>query len=605
MKKIALYFLCLTFLSCEEILTVPNIENETVTLLSPSLNSIIKSPNVRFSWQPTENTERYLLQVFNVDEVNGSNLVVDTLLNNHQFIDTLIHNGTYTWRVQAKNSGYQTSFSSSTFQLLLPGIQQEEIRLLSPAENAAINSPKLLFAWETLAAADNYRIQLATPNFSASSQFLIDSIIQGTSIGFEMRELGNYQWRIRGENEMDNTNYTTRTFSLIDPLLEKEIKLLTPTNNIIIKDTTVHFNWENLQHTTSYQLQVVTPDFNLPKQFILDSIVTSNQLSLRLPDNTSYQWRVKGIGDLSETQYATRSFSTESVLSITNEVIELLAPSDNADLKNTRVNLNWEALNDAEYFQIQLATPNFISPEQFHLDSITNENQINIVLPDHTEYQWRVKAVNAISETAYATRNFNIASINSIEHETISILAPINNSVLPDTSVNLNWTALDDAEHYHVQIATPNFISPEQFHLDSITNENQINIVLPDHTEYQWRVKAVNAISETAYATRNFNIASINSIEHETISILAPINNSVLPNTSVNLNWTALDEAEHYHVQIATPSFLNATQIVLDQEVNNTMVTASLQATTSYEWRVKGVNAISSTNYTSAKFKTQ
>ena len=605
MKKISPFILCLIFLACEEILTVPNIENETVELLSPSSNAIIKSPSVRFSWLSIENTERYLLQVFVVDEESSSNIIIDTLVTGLQFTDTLTINGNYTWRVRGENSGYKTSFSTNTFQIVLPGIQEENAGLLSPAENAQHNSSNLFFAWENIDEAENYRLQIATPDFSDTSKFLLDSITQTTSVNYKLTSLGNYQWRIRGENVTGNSKYSSRSFTLIDPLLKNEITLLSPINGTTIEHTQTALNWENLSNTNSYRLQIVTPNFTSPTQFIMDSLVNSNQITVDLLDNTYYQWRVKGIGDFSETPYTTWTFNTATSPSINDETLTLTAPTNNTVLTDVNVNFNWNAVTAAENYHIQVATPNFTNPQQLLLDEVLTESQTTIELPDHSQFQWRVRAINSISETAYAIQNFSIASVPSIEDITISLLAPINNSVLSGTMVNLSWDQIEDAENYRIQIATPNLTNPQQLLLDEVLTESQTTIELPDHTQFQWRVKGINGISETAYTIRNFSIASINSIANQTISILAPVNNSSLPSTTVNLNWGALDDVEHYHVQIATPSFANATQIVFDQEVTNTMATASLQASTTYEWRVKGVNAISSTNYTSVKFSTQ
>jgi hypothetical protein len=102
-------------------------------------------------------------------------------------------------------------------------------------------------------------------------------------------------------------------------------------------------------------------------------------------------------------------FSCEAVFveDISNDSVVLLAPLDNSQLNAGNNTFSWELLNDAEIYQIQIATPNFENANQIVLDSIVLDNSL-LQSIDAGTYQWRVKASNSEYETQYSTVNFTV-----------------------------------------------------------------------------------------------------------------------------------------------------------------------------------------------------
>ncbi|WP_299548455.1 fibronectin type III domain-containing protein [Seonamhaeicola sp.] len=92
-------------------------------------------------------------------------------------------------------------------------------------------------------------------------------------------------------------------------------------------------------------------------------------------------------------------------------------------------------------------------------------------------------------------------------------------------------------------------------------------------------------------------IIEVADISDKTVEILAPTNNSVIDATSVSFTWNALEDAESYKLQIATPDFENAVQIVVDSTLANTSFIKTLAPGT-YEWRLRAENSGYQTQYT-------
>ncbi len=98
-----------------------------------------------------------------------------------------------------------------------------------------------------------------------------------------------------------------------------------------------------------------------------------------------------------------------------------------------------------------------------------------------------------------------LIEVEDITNETVSILAPVNNSTLTDTTVNFSWQALEFAESYQLQIALPNFENAQAIVEDTTLTASNFTKTL-ELGIYQWRIKAINFAYETAFTTLNLNI---------------------------------------------------------------------------------------------------
>ena len=93
-----------------------------------------------------------------------------------------------------------------------------------------------------------------------------------------------------------------------------------------------------------------------------------------------------------------------------------------------------------------------------------------------------------------------------IYETSVVLVAPVNEAVFTETTVNLVWNTVEGADEYVVQIATPSFEEPLQFVTDSIVTTTNLNLILNPGTSYQWRIKGQNVNYETAFSTRSLEI---------------------------------------------------------------------------------------------------
>lgn len=102
-------------------------------------------------------------------------------------------------------------------------------------------------------------------------------------------------------------------------------------------------------------------------------------------------------------------------------------------------------------------------------------------------------------------------------------------------------------------------------------------------------------------------LLEVTDISDQEVNLLAPSDSVVVMQSDVRFSWEEVFEAQSYHVQVAQPSFENASQIVIDTlvVVDSTYTGSNFVKPLSdngYEWRVKGMNSDFETPYKTHRF---
>lgn len=97
------------------------------------------------------------------------------------------------------------------------------------------------------------------------------------------------------------------------------------------------------------------------------------------------------------------------------------------------------------------------------------------------------------------------------------------------------------------------------------------------------------------------DIIEVPDISSETVAVLAPTDGAALTTTSVTFNWSSVEDVDNYRIQIATPSFANAEQLLTDSLTTDTNFDITLQSG-EYEWRIRAENSDYQTAYTTQSF---
>jgi hypothetical protein len=218
MKKVVWFAVVLVLLmACEDIIGVEDISNRNVIILAPTNDAILNTTTISFNWDTLDDAEAYKLQIAAPDFENATAIVADTIVTVTNFSKAL-NPGNYQWRVRAENSGYQTAYRTLSFSVTegdAIDIGSDEVVLLAPADNLVFSTTDTInLSWETVLNAENYTLQIATPNFENVTEIIENEILSTTS--FSVSNLGaqDYEWRVKAQNSVYETNYTTQGFSV-------------------------------------------------------------------------------------------------------------------------------------------------------------------------------------------------------------------------------------------------------------------------------------------------------------------------------------------------------------------------------------------------------
>lgn len=181
---------------------------------------------------------------------------------------------------------------------------------------------------------------------------------------------------------------------------------------------------------------------------------------------------------------------------ISNETLIINAPTDNLTLNTTAVTFWWEFLEGAIEYRIQVVYPNFDSTQILLLDVTTTDNKYDFTIEAGT-YQWRIRAENGTSHTAFITRTLTIDSgattppIDTTSPIAPILVAPASEDSLSDTTILFVWnsdtsTIGDSLYIYNPDSLTllsgfPIYTANQNYTFDADTNET-----------YFWQLRSVN-----------------------------------------------------------------------------------------------------------------
>ncbi len=208
------------------------------------------------------------------------------------------------------------------------------------------------------------------------------------------------------------------------------VSLVAPLDGTQVTGTNVQFNWRSVEGASSYEVQVATPDFANASQIVASTVTDSTFFQAQLAINT-YEWRVKALNSGYETTYSAAGFSVVDVTDFSNNVVVLLSPQENAISNEDQLTFQWEAIEGATQYRIQLLEGQVVQNEQ------TTAGTSFLLTPPEGEIQWQVRAENDTQSTLYTTRS---ALIDRTDPNVPAPVSPVDEAVLTSQDVSFSWT---------------------------------------------------------------------------------------------------------------------------------------------------------------------
>gem|GEM_PF-3151340 len=269
--------------------------------------------------------------------------------------------------------------------------------------------------------------------------------------------------------------------------------LSSPQNGADSQPTTLTLDWASVSDADNYHLEVSAESSFNTYDFNKNNLNSSSQEIADLNEGEEYYWRVRASNEYGDSNWSqTWSFTTEtSSGGSVPEMPSLSSPQDGASDQPTTLILDWDSVNGADDYHLQVSTQNDFSTFSFNQGNLsTTEREIS-GLDESEEYYWRVQASNETGNSTWS----EIWSFTTENSGTTGLVAP--NQISPsDASEDLsvtpefNWSSVDGADSYilHVSGTSPSEMVIEET-IDGTTFTPNSN--LDTARTHHWRVRAV------------------------------------------------------------------------------------------------------------------
>lgn len=300
-KAILVGVFLVAFLSCEELLFVDDISKDQVEIIVPQNGTQVSSAQIRFTWQSLEGAEAYRFQLASPSFDSIQSLLVNEVVE-ETFFEQNLTKGDYEWRVNGINSEYVSQSTTNAISVKEDqDFSAREIKIISPdEEHSAFKTFTINFEWEGLTNAGQYRIKIEHNEVIFSEETTTETQLNLTV------PYGKSTFKIRGENDTQNTFYALRNF-VVDTIAPEKIQLVSPTNNEELDTETVQFDYQKAtddEGAEEFDSIYIFNDKELENLVLKEELVGPENQSLDR-ENT-YYWYMQSfdnagnIGDQSE-----------------------------------------------------------------------------------------------------------------------------------------------------------------------------------------------------------------------------------------------------------------------------------------------------------------
>lgn len=306
-------WLFLGFFACSAIIEQDLMEEVPVKLQAPTNGFRGDQATHTFWWDDYEDQpiDGYRLEIVSPRFDSVETLVLrEDILEGTTFEYTLSP-GEYQWSVVAFNSTSETE--PTIFNIDITGdsamdLSNQILNLVSPNSDEVFANNEITFLWQLLSDANEYRIQIASPDFSNSTFIEEDLSLNSDNYTTTLTE-GSYSWRVRGENDESVTLYSTRTFT-IDQTPPAAPSLISPLEGDTITIPT-DLSWQVDPNSSMDTLYIYSD--SLLNNLILQVPTTNTSYLFNEDSEPKYFWRLRSVDQASNTSaYSeTRSFYIE------------------------------------------------------------------------------------------------------------------------------------------------------------------------------------------------------------------------------------------------------------------------------------------------------
>ncbi len=290
----------LTLVSCDDIFE-KDLTKRALTMLSPPSNFETEKNQVTFWWNPVEGASGYEIQIVDssFDFIIGIHL--DTTVAGDKYTHTFETPGNFAWRIRAVNHSSVTAYNTGIIKIdSTTDLNEVTIILKSPSNGLITMETDHTFRWETHFSADQYRVEVALPDFSNNGNIIQVYQTFADSQQYNFAIDGDYAWRVRGEKTSNGTTsqFSTRSITIDTKAPSKPIPQTPAHKDSVSLPITITWTVDNA--STHDSVLIYSDSLST---LVLDTMVAQPLLQFSGTGDSTYFWRVRsfdGAGNRSD-----------------------------------------------------------------------------------------------------------------------------------------------------------------------------------------------------------------------------------------------------------------------------------------------------------------
>ncbi|MES2517289.1 MAG: T9SS type A sorting domain-containing protein [Bacteroidota bacterium] len=452
---------------------------------------------VSLKWNELSDIKGYILERVLAKDSSSIELVADLPANQTTYSDTTIAlSSTYIYRIKAYTDLNESVFSTLRIQTL------EDPYLLNVSSQINFYN-NITLSWKTTT------LPIIQPEF-----YIIE---RRADLKSEFVQIAKFKWEIntfKDSTLLPNTVYYYKiTSSGNAPIYKGEIAIKTPDvlvtpelQALILFYNSIKIAWTSVKNASGYILERGQKNINFKQIALLNPDIqewTDSDLSA----NTQYNYRIKAIGDKTESSYKTIEITTPAILTkpeLTSTV-----------LFYNSLKINWKSISGAIFYKLERKS----GTEDYKIIATLDGKIMEWIdkdLKENMAYTYRIKALGEKTESLEST----------LIAQTPSILATpeISANVITHESIKLNWKAINSATQYILERqAQGETVFQKIFETDNLLEYSDVK--LKENNAYSYRLKALSVFSESGFSKIDLKTLAILSNQNEENSIF-----NVFPN---------------------------------------------------------------------------
>lgn len=452
--------------------------------------------------------------------------------------------------------------------------------LFSPADGANAIGTSINFQWNASSGADKYELEVRkVSNNMIFKNPVLGNVTSTIQTGF-LNDGTQYRWRVRAGNTAGWSAWSDYRI-INNGVLPAAPTLVSPANNISVSGISVSFQWSAVAGANKYELEIVRESDGFVRKIPLGNVTSSTQSGFP-NDGTAYKWRVRaGNYDGWGAWSLYRTFTNGNLPAAP----ALIAPADNAVAFGTTLIFDWKLSGGATKYELEVRrADNNTVYRTIPLNGNVGSHMLTGLPNDGTQFRWAVRAGNNNGWGSYSEyRTFTNGFLFAAPVQTL----PAANATVSGTVVTFEWTAVNQANRYHIELTNVNQNTITNIYPGNVPSVDRTGFP-DDGTQYRWRVRAGSANGWGAWSGyRNFiNDTPLASLAAP--SLVSPAPGATAGGKSVTFKWTAVSGADDYELEVVR---ISDRAVVVHGPLESTATEKQISSFpddgTQYMWRVR------------------